>query len=136
LCIGISRFFPKEFQTTEIANFLYTPGTILAPSAELLNDIKSGKISNEEYTIRYYQELSQNIKKIGFSSANEYFARMISEFSSSEWEAIVFMCYEKPDEFCHRHLLAALMRKNGIDVQEYKSVHKTSKEDLHSPALF
>lgn len=139
LCIGISRYIPKELQTTEILNFLYTPNSILAPSEVLLKDMKEGRISNEEYTVRYFQELGQNIKKLGFSSSNEYFAKMISEFErdSSNWQGIVFMCYEKPQEFCHRHLLSALMRKNGIDIREWSSIQKhSSKDDFQSSALF
>lgn len=139
LCIGISRFIPNELQTTEIKNFLYTPNSILAPSKELLSDIKAGKINNEEYARRYYTELGQSIKRLGFSSSNEYFARMISELSrGGEWEATVFLCYENPNEFCHRHLLSALMRKNGISIEEWSpSSRVSSKDDFNgSSALF
>lgn len=141
LRIGISRFIPKELQTTAIKNFLYTPNNILAPSAELLNDIKSEMITNEEYAKRYYKELQERITKLGFSSANEYFARMVSELetvNSDGFDGVVFLCYEKPEEFCHRHLLAALMQNLGFDIKEWKPLTRgaQSKEDLSSSALF
>ena len=31
-----------------------------------------------------------------------------------------FICYEKPDDFCHRHLAADWMRKAGIPCEEWK----------------
>lgn len=140
LCIGISRYIPKEFQTTEIDNFLYTPKNILAPSEELLSDIKQGKISQEEYARRYYTEVGQGIRRLGFSNSNEYFAKMVSTFEAYNdggFEALVLMCYEKPHEFCHRHLLSALMRKNGFDVTELGSKQTiSSKEDTMSSPLF
>lgn len=33
--------------------------------------------------------------------------------------AIVLLCYEKPDDFCHRHLVADWFMKHGIDCKEY-----------------
>jgi len=140
LCVGISRYIPKEFQTTEIDNFLYTPKNILAPSEELLSDIKQGKITQEEYARRYYTEIGQGMRRLGFSNSNEYFAKMISTFETYNdegFEALVLMCYEKPNEFCHRHLLSALMRKNGIEVSELGvKPSMTSKDDVASTALF
>ena len=33
---------------------------------------------------------------------------------------VALVCYEKPSDFCHRHLVAAWLRKHGINVQEFK----------------
>ena len=137
LCIGISRYIPRELCTTSIHNFLYTPNNILAPSVGLLEDIKNGKITQEQYARRYFEEIGASIKKLGFSGSNEYFAKMVSEIASEGWDAMVLLCYEKPQEFCHRHLLSALMRKNGFDVQEWSgSSGAKNKEDLSTSALF
>lgn len=139
LCVGISRYIPKEFQTTEIDNFLYTPNNILSPSEKLLSDIKQGKITQEEYARRYYTEIGQGMRMLGFSNSNEYFAKMISTFETYNdegFEALVLMCYEKPQEFCHRHLLSALMRKNGIDVTEWSPKKTSSRDDIAPEALF
>lgn len=32
---------------------------------------------------------------------------------------IVLICYEKPSDFCHRHLVAKWLAKNGIPCEEY-----------------
>ena len=33
---------------------------------------------------------------------------------------ICLLCYEKPTDFCHRHLVAEWFRKNGFNCEEYK----------------
>lgn len=30
------------------------------------------------------------------------------------------LCYERPERFCHRHLIADFLNKNGFTVKEYK----------------
>lgn len=32
---------------------------------------------------------------------------------------IALICYEKPSDFCHRHLVAKWLTKNGIPCEEY-----------------
>lgn len=32
---------------------------------------------------------------------------------------IILLCYEKPGKFCHRHLVSAWFRKQGVEVNEY-----------------
>ncbi len=33
---------------------------------------------------------------------------------------ICLICYEKPGDFCHRHLVADWLTKNGIECKEYE----------------
>lgn len=33
---------------------------------------------------------------------------------------ICLICYEKPTDFCHRHLVANWLKENGYDVEEFK----------------
>lgn len=33
---------------------------------------------------------------------------------------IALICYEKPEDFCHRHLVAEWLRENGFEAKEYK----------------
>jgi hypothetical protein len=40
---------------------------------------------------------------------------------------ICLLCYEKPDDFCHRHLIAKWFAKAGIDVVEY--IYTSDKEE-------
>ena len=32
---------------------------------------------------------------------------------------IALLCYEKPEDFCHRHLVANWLRENGVKIKEY-----------------
>ena len=38
---------------------------------------------------------------------------------SSKWN-IVLICYEKPSDFCHRHLVAEWLRDNGYECEELR----------------
>lgn len=33
---------------------------------------------------------------------------------------IALVCYEKPSDFCHRHLVAAWLKENGYECEEFK----------------
>ena len=38
----------------------------------------------------------------------------------SEGKDVVLLCYEKPEDFCHRHLVANWLNDNEIDCEEFK----------------
>jgi uncharacterized protein (DUF488 family) len=46
------------------------------------------------------------------------------KMQSSIWLAkdyhIVLLCYEKPDSFCHRHLVAKWFNENGFPIEEWQ----------------
>ena len=42
-----------------------------------------------------------------------------SVWSSLDWH-IALICYEKPTDFCHRHLVADWLNNNGIKCEEYR----------------
>ena len=33
---------------------------------------------------------------------------------------IALVCYEKPNDFCHRHLVGKWLRENGIECREWE----------------
>jgi uncharacterized protein YeaO (DUF488 family) len=37
----------------------------------------------------------------------------------AEGKPFALVCYEKPEDFCHRHLVADWLTKNGIEAKEY-----------------
>ena len=39
--------------------------------------------------------------------------------SMSTTEHIALVCYEKPQDFCHRHLIAKWLNENGYDCDEF-----------------
>jgi hypothetical protein len=106
--IGIARFPPKHVQCVSLWD--------LAPMPEML------KMNKEQYVDRYNIILSrldprQILKRIELLSCGKDAA---------------LCCYEKPDDFCHRHLVADWLKKKiGVDVREYDFTAK-----VEMPSLF
>lgn len=48
------------------------------------------------------------------------FSRMDYGFNVGEND-IALICYEKPSDFCHRHLVAEWLNKNGFQCEEWRS---------------
>lgn len=89
----------------------------LAPSYDILIEWKSDP--NEERYIRRFNDeilskLNQDevINDLGF----------LCEFNQSKHIALV--CYEKSDDFCHRHLVSEWLRNNDYNVEEFKKEMK------------
>lgn len=67
-------------------------------------------MSWDEYTKRYYNEIKNSEQaQIDISSIC---TRLILGHD------ITLYCYEKSTDNCHRHLLADLFKKKGIEVEE------------------
>lgn len=80
----------------------------LYPGWDLVNDIKKGLITWEEYTQRYQEKLSRLDKE-----------RILDELRTLAERydplPIVLLCYERPTDNCHRHLVADWL---DCDVEE------------------
>ena len=94
--ISISRFTPAWFD--EDFNALE-----LAPSKELLLETKDGKVSDEEYTERYYKETLDKLDP----------AKIAKKYNNC-----IFLCYEKIGDFCHRHLVSEWLESYGYLSEE------------------
>ncbi len=46
--------------------------------------------------------------------------RNLIDMMNGEYKHIALVCYEKPTDFCHRHLVADWLNKNGIECKEYE----------------
>lgn len=82
----------------------------LAPTHSILYD----KYRTEErYTHRYINEV------LGKLDAN----KLIEQISSiSRGSDVALCCYEKPTDFCHRHIVAKWIQENtGVEVEEFGS---------------
>ena len=42
---------------------------------------------------------------------------------------IVLLCYEKPEDFCHRHLVREWLCRNGYHAMEYPAKHSAKRKD-------
>lgn len=45
---------------------------------------------------------------------------LINSVSDLTGTEICLICYEKPSDFCHRHLVAEWLNRNGVKCKEYK----------------
>jgi len=84
--------------------------TCLAPSKNLLAASKSGSLGDGEFTAQYEKEIS------GLDAATVY--KDLLELGSGRDVAI--LCYEKPPDFCHRHITANWFKDElGIELIEF-----------------
>lgn len=110
--ISIARYSPKWFTGPRY--------TYVAPTSFML----SSGCSHEEYLKRYQGILdSQNPQRV-----------MNAIAQISRGQDVALCCYEKPGDFCHRHLLSEWLRKNGYDVVEFEV--KEKKEQAKQLSLF
>ena len=78
----------------------------LFPSNKILWDYKKGKIDEMEYTSKYLDQLNElGVDRI---------IKMIQIFGDN----VVLLCWESPEKFCHRHILADYINKNSCVVIE------------------
>lgn len=80
----------------------------IAPTKEMLEAYKRNK-NEQEYKERYWHDV---IKKYNPKELYEEIKRLV------DGKDCVLLCFEKPNDFCHRHLFATWMNKNGYNIQE------------------
>lgn len=103
--ISIARYSPKWFNGPRY--------TTVAPTGYML----SGACSHDEY-LRRYDDILRHLNPQEVISSIETIAR---------GRDVALCCYEKPGDFCHRHLLSEWLRKNGYDVKEWEPEEKPEK---------
>lgn len=80
----------------------------LAPTPKLLMAYKNGQIDQDEYTHIY----NRYLKKLNCQEIYDEIMRYGTNVS--------ILCYEKPGDFCHRHLVAEWIENElGIAVPEF-----------------
>lgn len=68
---------------------------------------------NNDYYIQQFQNLV--LDKLNADD-------VVAELESlSKTKDFVLVCYEKPTDFCHRHLVAKWLRENGYDCDEWNN---------------
>lgn len=112
LQISIARYSPKWF---------YGPRyTDVAPTGYML----SSACSHEEY-LKKYDEILRRLNP-------EQVVGAIAGIANGR--DVALCCYEKPGDFCHRHLLAEWLTKNGYEIKEWEP--KEEKLKAQQPSLF
>lgn len=108
--IGNWRNFPEDFEVFMITRSIpawveFKQAPELAPNKFLFDRFKYGNMTQEEFSKQYRSQLnSMSLQQI------------IKELSNGR--NIILACYEKPEDFCHRHILSEELVKLGYNVEE------------------
>lgn len=86
----------------------------LAPKYDFLKKWKEDQ--NNEYYIKCFNE--QILDKLDWFQVYEELHDLADSCGKPHYE-IALICYEKPSDFCHRHLVADWFNKNLIKCEEY-----------------
>jgi len=100
--VSISRTKPKGIVTYGKIPELY-------PSEDILWNYKNGKMDEMKYTSMYLDQLD----KLGI--------RNILLKIHHYGDDVILLCWEAPDKFCHRHILADYINRNSkLNIKEYE----------------
>lgn len=99
--VSIARYAPKEYRGYEYKE--------LAPTEKILHDYKKTQ-DVADYINSFNQQIL--LKK----NADDVVSDLIA--LTHEAEKIVLLCYEKPENFCHRHIVAEWLTQAGYPVVE------------------
>ena len=116
LPISVARFSPKWYTGLE-----YKP---LAPTSDNLEQYNKNLISKSEYASRYYEHIN-SIKE---------FYDVHADLEKLTKKDVILLCYERPEDFCHRHLLANWLNeiKPGSCSGEYGTIRGMSWTTLYA----
>lgn len=70
---------------------------------------------DNDYYIEHFQ--AEVLDKLSVTDVLRDLLNMLPDRSSKH--NIALICYEKPSDFCHRHLVADWLNKNGFKCEEY-----------------
>lgn len=103
--VSIALFEPKGIDCPY--NF-----SLLAPPRDLLHMYKNNQISQEQYTQIYTKHLDAHVDQI-----YDVLKCFIELHPNKD---IIFLCWEGPKTFCHRHLAADYLNaKFNLNIKEY-----------------
>ena len=76
------------------------------------------KNHNNDYYIGHFQ--AEVLDQLNATEIILDFSRLSYGFNVGEND-IALICYEKPSDFCHRHLVAEWLNQNGFKCEEWRS---------------
>jgi len=80
----------------------------LVPKYSFFKDWKDGIIDNDGYTTLY----NEMLETLDVHSVYKVLCGFYKD------ESFTLLCYEKSGDFCHRHLVADWLNKNGYEIKE------------------
>lgn len=106
----------RKSNIVSIGIALYPPRWFAGPSLKMVSpsyDILYNSKDHEDYEKRFFSEILAHRDPKVFLSNIEKLAN---------GKDVALCCYEKPGDFCHRHLVAKWMNeKLGLQIQEYEA---------------
>ena len=89
----------------------------LAPKWSFFNEWKNG-IEHKGDNEYYIQHFNEEVLKNKNPSEIEKELKTLAKRRTSD--KIILLCYEKPSDFCHRHLVSDWFNQSGISCQEFE----------------
>lgn len=80
---------------------------ILGPRLSLLYDYKNNRVDENEYTQIYTDYILDNWEEFD------------NKFKFKNLDNVIMLCYERPENFCHRHILRNILNSMNILCEEY-----------------
>lgn len=104
ILISIARKTPDDIEFLKSNN--------LSPNVGLFNGHKKGLIDEKEFIKQYLLQISSGLMR----NWTDNLASLLVNTKKD----VFFICYEKPDNFCHRHIFSKFMNKKyGLKIKEY-----------------
>lgn len=89
--------------------------SVVTPDWDLVNGLKNGLINEDEFSSSYLSKLD-----VARDQIVSEFATLLGHVGSFPSGRLVLLCWERKDNFCHRHLLLDWLCKQcesyGLDV--------------------
>ena len=115
-----NKKLPEDIQKIPICSKILSPGNYatyykeLAPNASDVRDLYNQNITEVEFSLNYLNKL----ERIGEDRSLDLIVQDLE--LRLEYSDIVLLCYEKPNKFCHRHILAQFLKKNyDFQIEEF-----------------
>ncbi len=105
--VSIAGYAPDDYKGIQFK--------VLAPKYVWWKEWHDKKLSNEWYQQKYQETVLDKLNP-----------KVIANRLKSFGENVVLLCYEKPNEFCHRQLVADWLRGAKIPVYEYGTIFEST----------
>ena len=106
--VSIAGYAPKDYTGVQFK--------MLAPKYSWWKEWHGNHLSNDWYKTQYQETV---LKKLN----PEAIAKRLQSFGKN----VILLCYEHPEEFCHRQLVAHWFRSAGTPAREYLIAHNLSQ---------
>lgn len=115
-CVAICSKVPDFFKGPNLES--------VAPSKSILYEYKNSQQTDADR--EHYRQRYENEILCAYRFHPEYLTDRLAYFSSVEGNKdVALLCYERPEDFCHRHILAEWMNERlDVNIIEYPDYPK------------